>query len=340
MNTEERLQLLMRNTAEVVTIDELRKLLETKKSPAVYLGTAITGRPHIGYFVWVLKLSDFLRAGFRVKVLLADLHGALDNCPWELLEKRYSYYSAVIRLMFTAIGVPLKNLTIVKGSEFQLKKEYMLDVLRLATHTSINDAKRAASEVVKFGDNPKLSGLIYPLMQALDEHYLDVDVQYGGIDQRKILMYAREFLPKVSYKPRIEFMTPLIPGLVGKKMSASDVKSKIDVLDDEKTVKEKVNSAHCVPGVVEDNGVLAFAKHVLMTLKMDKEESFVINRPAKYGGTLSYASVEQLEDDYVAQKLFPLDLKNAVADEINKLLKPFRDNRAELLKLVKTAYPE
>ena len=339
MNTQERLQLLMRNTAEVVTADELRKLIETKKSPAVYLGTAITGRPHIGYFVWVLKLSDFLRAGFRVKVLLADLHGALDNCPWELLEKRYAYYSTVIRLMFTAIGVPLKNLTIVKGSDFQLKKEYMLDVLRLATYTSVNDAKRAASEVVKFGDNPKLSGLIYPLMQALDEHYLDVDVQYGGIDQRKILMYAREFLPKIGYKPRVEFMTPLIPGLVGKKMSASDLKSKVDLLDDEKAVKEKVNSAHCVPGVVEDNGVLAFASHVIMTVKTDNKEQFVINRPAKYGGTLSYMSAEQLEKDYVAQKLFPLDLKNAVAEEINKLLKPFRDARAELVKLAKIAYP-
>jgi len=340
MNVESKLKLLTRNTAEIVTLNELRKLLETKSSPSVYLGTAITGRPHIGYFVWVLKLSDFLRAGFRVKVLLADLHGALDNCPWDLLEKRYTYYNEIIRLMFTAIGVPLKNLTIVKGSEFQLKKDYMLDVLRLATFTSINDAKRAASEVVKFGDNPKLSGLLYPLMQSLDEQYLDVDVQYGGVDQRKILMYAREFLPKVGYKPRIEFMTPLIPGLVGKKMSSSDLKSKIDVIDDEKTVKEKVNSAQCAPGIVEDNGVLAFAKHVIMTLKTDNKEALVINRPEKYGGNISYTSAEQLEQDYVAQKLFPLDLKNAVADEINKLLKPFRDNRVELVKLAKSAYTE
>ncbi|HLC19910.1 MAG TPA: tyrosine--tRNA ligase, partial [Candidatus Nanoarchaeia archaeon] len=74
MNVESKLKLLTRNTAEIVTLNELRKLLETKSSPSVYLGTAITGRPHIGYFVWVLKLSDFLRAGFRVKVLLADLH--------------------------------------------------------------------------------------------------------------------------------------------------------------------------------------------------------------------------------------------------------------------------
>ncbi|HLC74544.1 MAG TPA: tyrosine--tRNA ligase [Candidatus Nanoarchaeia archaeon] len=339
MNIDERLRLITRNTAEIVTEDELKKLL-TKKSPTVYLGTAITGRPHIAYFVWVLKLSDFLRAGFHVKVLLADLHGALDNCPWDLLEKRYNYYTAVIKLLFTAVGVDVKNLTFVKGSDFQLKKEYVLDMLRLATHTTINDAKRAASEVVKFGDNPKLSGIIYPLMQALDEQYLDTDVQYGGVDQRKILMYAREFLPKVGYKPRIEIMTPLIPGLVGKKMSSSDVKSKIDLLDDEKTVKDKVNSAHCVAGDVNDNGVLAFTQHVLMVLKGDRSEPFLIKRPEKYGGNISYSSYSELEKDYAAQKLFPLDLKNAVADELNKLLKPFRDKRADLLKIAKDAYTE
>ena len=101
-------------------------------------------------------------------------------------------------------------------------------------------AKKAGSEVVKFGDNPKLGGLIYPLMQSIDEEYLKVDIQYGGVDQRKILMFARENLPKLGYKSRIEVMTPLIPGLTSKKMSASDSKSKIDLLDDPKTVQNKI----------------------------------------------------------------------------------------------------
>ena len=214
----DKLSLIKRNTVEVV--GDIGKLLKEKKKPIVYLGTAITGRPHVAYFVWVLKLADFLRAGFKVKLLLADLHGALDGTPWNILEHRYEYYKKVIPLMFKAVGVQPKNLEIVKGSDFQLKPEYMLDVLQMATYSSVNDCKRAAAEVVKFGKNPKLAGLIYPIMQALDEHYLDVDIQYGGIDQRKILMFARENLPKLNYKPRVEIMTPLIPGLIGEKMSA------------------------------------------------------------------------------------------------------------------------
>src|SRR3989344_8343325 len=140
------LELIKRNTQEIITEEELEAVLK-KKSKSVYLGTAITGSPHVAYFVWVLKLADFLRAGFKVKLLLADGHGALDGTPWELLDKRYDYYSATIPLMFKSIGVDTKHLEIVKGSSFQLKKEYMFDLLKLSSFTLINDAKRAAAEV-------------------------------------------------------------------------------------------------------------------------------------------------------------------------------------------------
>jgi len=338
MNTQDKVDLIKRNTQEIITEEELLALLKQKKQPAVYLGTAITGRPHIGYYMWVLKLADFLKAGFKVKLLLADIHGALDNCPWDVLEKRYSYYAEVIPLMFVSVGADIKNFEIVKGSNFQLKKEYMLDVLKMATFTSVHDAQKSASEVVKLGDNPKLGGLIYPLMQSLDEEYLGVDIQYGGIDQRKILVFARENLPKLGYKSRVEVMTPLIPGLIGKKMSASDPKSKIDLLDDEKSVIEKIRGAHCEEGIVEDNGVLAFIKYVIMTLKNDRGEKFVVERPAKFGGNISFSTYSEIEEAFVQKKLHPLDLKNALAREINFLLKPFRDNREKIEKIARMAY--
>ncbi|MBI2668516.1 tyrosine--tRNA ligase [Candidatus Woesearchaeota archaeon] len=338
MTPDQKLALIKRNTAEIVTEDELVKLLQSKKQPAVYLGTAITGRPHIGYYVWVLKLADFLQAGFKVKLLLADLHGALDNTPWDVLEKRYNYYYTVIPLMFNSIGVDTKNFEMVKGSSFQLDKKYFLDLMKLSTMVTAHDAQRAGSEVVKYGENPKLGGLLYPLMQALDEEYLKVDIQYGGVDQRKILMFARENLPRRGYQPRIEIMTPLIPGLVGKKMSASDPKSKIDLLDDEKTVQEKVKGAYCEEGIVQDNGVLAFASHVIMTLKQDHKQTLLIERPSKFGGNLEFKTAVELERAFISKQLHPLDLKNAVAREINTLLTPFRKNRTKLEKIAQEAY--
>lgn len=338
MHIEKRFDLIVRNTEEVITKEELKKLLQEKKKPSVYLGTAITGRPHIGYFVWVLKLSDFLKAGFKVKLLLADIHGALDGTSWDILEKRYEYYKEVIPLMFKCIGADIEEFEIVKGSSFQMKEKYFYDMLKMSTAVTINDCKRAASEVVKFGDNPKLSGLIYPIMQALDEEHLAVDIQYGGLDQRKILMFARENLHHVGYKPRIEVMTPIIPGLVGKKMSASNSKTKIDLLDDEETIIKKIKGAECAEGVIEENGVLAFTKYVIMVIKEDRGEPFIVERPEKFGGNAKYMKYEDLEKDFAAKKLHPLDLKTALAREINVLLKPIREKQKHLEKIVALAY--
>lgn len=341
MDINEKLRILKRNTQEIITEEELVELLKTKKQPVVYLGVAITGRPHIGYFLWVLKMADFLKAGFKVKLLLADMHGALDNCPWELLEHRFKYYSMVIPEMFKSIGADIKNFEIVKGSDFQLKKDYCFDILKMSTYTSVHDCRKASSDVVKQSDNPKLSGLIYPIMQALDEQYLGVDIQYGGIDQRKILMFAREYLPKLSYKSRIEFMTPLIPGLTASgKMSASEKASKIDLIDSEQEIKKKIKSAFCPEGIVEENGVLAFCKYILMTVKQDNKERFIIKRPEKFGGNAEYRNYEELENDFKDKKLHPMDLKEALADEIINLLKPIRKKMDGKEELVKKAYPE
>ncbi len=340
LDINQRIELILRNTQEVVTKEELIKLLNEKKQPVVYIGTSITGRPHVGYFAWGVKLADFINAGLKVKLLLADIHGALDNCPWELLEKRYEYYSIVIPKMIESAGAKIeigKNFEIIKGSEFQLNKNYVIDLMKLSSMVSINNAKKAASDVVKFGDNPKLSGLIYPLMQALDEQYLDVDIQYGGVDQRKIMMLARENLEKVGYKPRIEIMTPLIPGLTsGGKMSSSDINSKIDLLDDDKTIAKKINKAHCIEGEIEDNGILAFTKAIIFSIK---KGDFIIERPKKFGGNLTYKNYELLEKDFLEKKLHPMDLKMAVAKEINYLTLPIREVMKNKEKLILEAYP-
>lgn len=341
LSIDERYNLITRNTIEVITESELKNLLEKKEEPVMYIGTSVTGRPHIGYFVWATKVADFMKAGFKAKILLADVHGSLDNCPWNLLDNRYEYYKLVIRGMLKSAGADIEKLEFVKGSSFQLSEKYMFDVLKLSSFTTVHDANKAASDVVKMGDNPKLSGLIYPLLQALDEEYLSVDVQYGGVDQRKILVYARENLPKLGYKPRIEIMTPLIPGLsLGGKMSSSDPNSKIDLIEKKEDIKTKLNKAFCPEKSIEGNGVMAFIKYVVMVHKTDKKETFDIIRPEKFGGNISFSTYEELEKYYLEGKLHPLDLKNALSEEIDKLLNPIREEFIGNEEVITKAYPK
>ncbi|XP_020029563.1 tyrosine--tRNA ligase, cytoplasmic [Castor canadensis] len=336
---EEKLHLITRNLQEVLGEEKLKEILKERELK-VYWGTATTGKPHVAYFVPMSKIADFLKAGCEVTILFADLHAYLDNmkAPWELLELRTSYYENVIKAVLESIGVPLEKLKFIKGTDYQLSKEYTLDVYRLSSVVTQHDAKKAGAEVVKQVEHPLLSGLLYPGLQALDEEYLKVDAQFGGVDQRKIFTFAEKYLPALGYSKRIHLMNPMVPGLTGSKMSSSEEESKIDLLDRREDVKKKLKKAFCEPGNIENNGVLSFIKYVLFPLKSE----FVILRDEKWGGNKAYTAYLDLEKDFADQIVHPGDLKNSVEVALNKLLDPIREkfNTPALKKLASAAYPD
>ena len=342
MDIQKKLNLIKRNTAEILTAEELAELLKTKAEPVVYLGNAPTGRPHIGYLIPAMKIRDFVNAGLKVKILLADLHAHLDNMksPLELLAKRVEFYKLELSALYKSIGVDISKIEFVKGSDFQLNREYSLDVYRLAAQVSADRAKHAAAEVVKFGETPKLGGFLYPLLQTLDEEYLGADIQYGGLDQRKIFGFTRESHPKIGQQKRVEIMTPMLPGIDGGKMSASEPGSKIDLLDDEETIAAKIKKAYCPEGDLADNGIMEFMKYVIMTLKEDSGEKLLVERAEKFGGNVEYKNYAELENDFVGKKLHPEDLKKALNKELVKILAPVREAMAGQEDLIKEAYPE
>lgn len=167
LTAQEKFALIRRNLQEVIGEERLQELLK-ERDLKVYWGTATTGKPHIGYFVPMAKIADFLRAGCEVTILFADLHAFLDNmkAPWELLAHRTVYYEYIIKSMLKSIGVPLEKLKFVRGTDYQLSREYTLDVYRLSSVVTERDAKKAGAEVVKQVESPLLSGLLYPGLQV------------------------------------------------------------------------------------------------------------------------------------------------------------------------------
>lgn len=342
-----RMDLIKRNLQEVLNPQVLDQAVQEGRKIRVYWGTAPTGKTHCGYLVPMAKIADFLKADCEVVVLLADLHAFLDNmkAPLDVLQYRVSYYERTVKAMLRGIGVPIEKLQFVVGKSYQLQPDYTMDLFKLSNLTSQNSCKRAGAEVVKQTDNPALSGLMYPLMQALDEEYLHVDAQFGGVDQRKIFVLAEEQLPLIGYKKRAHLMNPMVPGLgAGGKMSASDPNSKLDLLDDPTTVKKKIAKAFSAPGQVEGNGLIGFVEYVVFPVSDIKsgEPKFFINRDEKWGGPITYHTIDDLKSDYAADKLSPADLKIGVVDAINEILEPIRKillEDTEFATIEKKAYP-
>lgn len=141
-------------------------------------------------------------------------------------------------------------------------------------------------------------------------------------------------------------------------MSSSDPNSKIDFLDSPATIKSKIAKAHCAPGEVEGNGVLAFVRHVVVPVGElmkhqgrpddriwagERHAVFTVAGNAKHGGTTQhFASIDQLEEAYLKGDVHPGDLKAAVVAAINALLEPIQLDFAshpEFKEMEALAYP-
>uniref|UniRef100_A0A914LFS1 Tyrosine--tRNA ligase n=1 Tax=Meloidogyne incognita TaxID=6306 RepID=A0A914LFS1_MELIC len=333
---KERKYLITRNLQEILGEDKLVKQIITGKNIHVYWGTATTGRPHVGYFVPIQKIADFLRADIRVTILFADLHASLDNLKsdFELLENRLLYYEYVIKALMTALNVPLEKLHFVRGQSYQLSEPYTKDLLRLSSLVSLRDAVRAGAEVIKQMDDPLLSGILYPLLQALDEQYLKVDGQFGGLDQRKIFILAEEQLPRIKLGKRFHLMNPMVPGLTGSKMSSSEEYSKIDLLDDPDVVSTKIDSANC-PSIESgiDNGVLAFYQHVVFPIIGG---SIIMNNQ-------QFCDFLSLQKAFKEELIKENELKNYLKQFLNGILAKVQENcfnTPEFKEILSKAYPK
>nr|1ZH0_A Chain A, Tyrosyl-tRNA synthetase [Methanocaldococcus jannaschii] len=304
-------EMIKRNTSEIISEEELREVLKKDEKSAL-IGFEPSGKIHLGHYLQIKKMIDLQNAGFDIIILLADLHAYL-NQKGELDEiRKIGDYN---KKVFEAMGLKAKY---VYGSSFQLDKDYTLNVYRLALKTTLKRARRSMELIAREDENPKVAEVIYPIMQVNPAHYQGVDVVVGGMEQRKIHMLARELLPKKV----VCIHNPVLTGLDGEGKMSSSKGNFIAVDDSPEEIRAKIKKAYCPAGVVEGNPIMEIAKYFL-------EYPLTIKRPEKFGGDLTVNSYEELESLFKNKELHPMDLKNAVAEELIKILEPIRKRLLE-----------
>ena len=338
MDVDERLAFIMREpTEEVVTSDELHTLIETKTHPKHYIGLEISGMLHIGSLVMTgFKINDFMKAGINTTVFLADWHTYINDKmggDWDRIKKVSQYYTEAFKFFCPGVNIVL-------GSNLYKKtQDYWENFVRFSKHMTLARTMRSLtimgrSEAEK---NLDLSQLLYPPMQSVDIKALDLDIVHAGMDQRKIHMLVREIFPKLGWKVPVLVHHHLLPGLseplrisldegngddtrISSKMSKSKPASGILIHDDEKAIRDKIGKAFCPVGVAAGNPILELVRYVIF----HEFDEFVIERPTKYGGSITYTSYKDIERDFVTKKVHPMDLKNSTATYINKIIEPIR----------------
>jgi len=317
---------LMRNVEEVITIEELEHLLEGH--PKGYVGLEPSGRVHLGTGLIIgNKVKDLMNHGVDMIVFLADWHAFINDKFGGDIEK-IRLAGEYMKGVFDALRINPKYLW---ADELVSKKEYWEKVIRVAKRTTLKRVKRAMSIMGRKEDEAELdsSKIIYPFMQVSDIFHMDLDIALGGMDQRHAHMLARDVAEKLGYKKPVALHTVLLSGLRGAgrmdpieaKMSKSKEGSAIFVEDSPDEIKRKMKKAYCPPQA-EGNPVLQIVKHIIFAYYTKK---FVVPRDERWGGDLVFESYEDLEKTYLKGELHPMDLKNAVAEELIRILKPVRE---------------
>ncbi len=114
------------------------------------------------------------------------------------------------------------------------------------------------------------------------------------------------------------------------KMSKSNPDSAIFMTDTLEDITRKINKAYCPEGEIAENPILEYCKYILFE-SFDKLriDSLTIERPEKFGGTITLNSYQELESKFANKEIHPQDLKQTVIKFLDQLLQPVRKHFEE-----------
>jgi len=153
-------------------------------------------------------------------------------------------------------------------------------------------------------------------------------------------MLAREILPNHGSEAPICIFAPLLSGLSGGKMSASDESSKVNLNDSPEDVVDKIQEAYCPMGEVEGNGVLEYLEYLVFPVLAERGEEFVVERPDEYGGDPSTNPTPTWKTTSSARNSTRRTSSPRRASTSPRLSTPFGNDSIPQPDLLAEAYPE
>jgi len=337
MDIETKLELIKKPpTEEIITEEDLRKLLEMKQKPVAYDGFETSGFLHLGSGILrSIKINDLLDAKIDFILWIADWFGYINNKmggDLELIKKVGEYFIEG----WKACGVDMKKVKVLWTSDAVKDPMYWKGVIDVAKITTVQRTIRASPIMGRSETEMRYTAqLLYPMMQVWDPFYFGADILQLGFDQRHATILSREISSKLGQSPRVCVHHHLLIGLQGTKgrmgqetatlqledkMSKSKPQTAVFIHDNKREIEEKINKAFCPEKIVEGNPVLEIWKYIISR----KFESRTIKRPSKFGGDLEIQNYDDLEKEFRNGKLHPADLKRETIEALDEILTPVR----------------
>jgi tyrosyl-tRNA synthetase len=244
---------------------DIKKLIKTKSNINILWGLQPRNVPTIDTMVSIMQIIKFLNLGYKVTILLANIHELLDspNLNLDIIQHRCNAYKELILLVLEFFNVN-SNIEFIVGGEFQTSPEYIIDLYKISSMTTIKQTYAAREIDSDYCEVPqsdkKMTTMLYPILQALDEKYTKCDIFYGSITQRNMCEYSINLMK--NFRKNDKNVVYLL----------QDLTIQIDI-----SFFSPNDTIEMILEEYSDEKILYLIKFILFPIIINKGDTFIIN---------------------------------------------------------------
>lgn len=207
-------------------------ILNSNKPLNILWGVQPRDLPGLEFLIPIMQIVKFIKSGHFITILIADIHELLEspNLDINTIQYRGKAYVKLIQLLLELFNANPYCIDYKFSSEFQLSSEYVMDFYKICSLATISDTFKSI-EIDNISNdnnsistsNKKMTSIIYPVLQSLNEKYINYDIFYGSITQINMCKYSEKLMnndknydKKILYllqdlttKVKISFFDPL-----------------------------------------------------------------------------------------------------------------------------------
>lgn len=261
--------LLKRAVAEIISEEELKKLLKSGKTLRIKEGLDPSAPDiHLGHMVGLRKMRQFQELGHQIVIIVGDWTAQIGDpsgrsatrkmlSAEEVKENAETYLKQFFKIVD-------KEKTEVRFQSEWFGKFNLEDVVRLTSKFTVAQFLQREDFAKRFAAQQPIAitELLYPLMQAYDSVAINADIEMGGTDQKFNFLVGRELQAMMGQPSQQIFMTPLLVGTDGVQKMSKSLGNYIGVAEAPETVYGKTMS-------IRDDFIMPYFE--LLTDVPDKE---------------------------------------------------------------------
>ena len=210
---------------------EVERRLRSGRKLRVYIGVDATSPViHIGHAVGIRKLRQLQDLGHKIVLLIGDFTGRIGD-PTDKDAARTALTVEQVKANAETYRDQVAKVLDFDGPnpvELRYNGEWWdrmtsKDMIELAANFTVQQMIQRDMFQKRLTENKPihLHEFLYPLLQGYDSVALNVDGELGGTDQTFNMLAGRTLLKALQDREKVVFVTPLLEGTDGRKMSKS-----------------------------------------------------------------------------------------------------------------------